>query len=262
MKKKAIALVLAMSMSFVMCACGSSETTEQEEPVQEETTADTEETDEGEESTDETEAEASVEEVNEYGFTASQQEALVESVKNSITTDYLEKYNIPASDFNLRPYDVNDLFHYNESGEYTGDDPYESAPIWGTVDRVIFNSGGDFALKISALMEIDEDPEYIADEIKSMLENGSLTFPATLEEAGYELKTEHDTLTNAVYKGIAGYLSSLDTEECAELLAHLCKIKNENTEYVDVPFYEGASQAMGQPTMTVFDKVITENLQF
>lgn len=116
---------------------------------------------------------------------------------------------------------------YNESGEYTGD-----------------------------------DPEYIADEIKSMLEDGSLTFPATLEEAGYELKTEHDTLTNAVYKGIAGYLNSLDIEECAELLAHLCLIKNENTEYVDVLFYEGASLAASQPTMTVFDKVITENLQF
>ena len=44
--------------------------------------------------------------------------------------------------------------------------------------------------------------------------------------------------------------------------AHLCLIKNENTEYVDVPFYEGASLAASQPTMTVFDKVITENLQF
>lgn len=171
------------------------------ETVQEEAASDTEETDAEEDSADETETEDTAEEVNEYGFT--------------------------ASDFNLSPYDVNDLFHYNESGEYTGD-----------------------------------DPEYIADEIKSMLEDGSLTFPATLEEAGYELKTEHDTLTNAVYKGIAGYLNSLDIEECAELLAHLCLIKNENTEYVDVLFYEGASLAASQPTMTVFDKVITENLQF
>lgn len=261
MKKKIIALMWAMSMSFVMCACGSSENVETEKKVQEDAVSDTDEANTEGDTVDETEVEDSVEEVNEYGFTTSQQEALVESVKNSITTDYLEKYNIPASDFNLRPYDVNDLFHYNESGDYTGDDPYESAPIWRTVDREIFDAN-NFALKVDTLLMIDDDPEYIADEIASMLEDGSLTFPATLEEAGYELKTEHDTLTNAVYKGIAGYLNGLDTEECAELLAHLCLIKNENTEYVDVPFYEGASQGVSQPTMTVFDKVITENLQF
>ena len=33
-------------------------------------------------------------EINEYGLTDAQQEALLASVKESVTTEYLEKYNI------------------------------------------------------------------------------------------------------------------------------------------------------------------------
>lgn len=275
MKKKAIALMLAMSMTAMFCACGTSEDSsagtarEDSASSAEDTETVTEEA--GSEETEE-DTEGS-EEVNEYGFTASQQEALVESVKNAVTTDFLEPYNISPSEFVLQPYDVNDFYNYRlldtEIGvygrEYIGDDPYETSTIWYTVDMTIF-SYTDLVTRISLLAVVEgDDTEAMADEVESWLGDGTITIAPTLEDAKVSItdsSEEKIALGNAIYKGIAEFLNSLDSRECAELLVNL-GLKCYNRETVVVT-NEGSYQTREYeyPTTSIFDKAITENIQF
>lgn len=277
MKKKAIALMLAMSMTVMFCACGASEDSSAETAREDSASGaeDTEDETAAEAVSEETEEETEgSEEVNEYGFTASQQEALVESVKNAVTTDFLEPYNISPSEFVLQPYDVNDFYDYRMfldgiavEYEYIGDDPYEISDKWFAIDTLIF-SFTDIGTKISLLsVTYGDDTESMADEMESQLTDGTITIPPTMNYTPDTINSSEEgiALGNAIYKGVAEFLNSLDTRECAELLVNL-GLKYYNLETVEFTLEDSngteTSRVWFRSTTTIFDKVITENIQF
>ena len=95
MRRKVIALLLCGALAAsVLAGCGSAK--EEANAPAESSTAESGETAEQTEEDAETEEGAEAEgqdtgEVNEYGLTDAQQEALLASVKESVTTEYLEK---------------------------------------------------------------------------------------------------------------------------------------------------------------------------
>ena len=209
---------------------------------------------------DEEKSEEESSELNEYGLTAGQQEALLASVQASVTEGYLEKYNIPAADFKLLPYDANDLNNYDWSGQYTGADPYESATVWLTVNNTILWS--DFGVYLMSVPELGKEMG-----VDILLEK-DLTLGDTLEEqnqknseigASYVLdtSTERYNLENAVYMGIANFLNQLDEQERAEVLYELYTISDKNLEQVLL-----SNSGQEERSTTMFDKVISENIQF
>ena len=156
-------------------------------------------------------------EINEYGLTDAQQEALLASVKESVTTEYLEKYNIAPADFELLPYDANDLNNYDASNTYTGTDPYESASVWNVVDDVIGKTQNWELRALSMGMDTEDDLEFAAD----FIESPELVFAGTLEEQNalnkettggafvLDTSTQKYALENALYMGIAEFLNGL-----------------------------------------------------
>ena len=113
MRRKVIALLLCGTLAAsVLAGCGSAK--EEANAPAESSTAESGETAEQMEEDAETEETAEAEgqdtgEINEYGLTDAQQEALLASVKESVTTEYLEKYNIAPADFELLPYSLREL---------------------------------------------------------------------------------------------------------------------------------------------------------
>lgn len=269
MKKKVISLLIALSMACSLCACGSSgkDTTKTDETVQENAAEESPEADGVEDvpdkATDETPDEAS-DEINEYGLTDVQMEALIASVKESVTTEYLEKYDIVASDFEVRPFDANDLANYDSSGTYTGDDPHEWSAVWDMIDNVIWQSRIGMSLSVSMALE---DPI----ELEMALKEKDSAFEDTLAEQNdmndkegsnsYDLdtSTEQYALENAVFMGIAKFINRLETKECAEVLYNLAMAEN-NSETIPVTNDSGFGREYH--SITMFDCVISENIQF
>lgn len=292
MKKKLISMALCAGLAVsLLTGCGGSadnESTEAEkQETQEETADDAEaagvETEEGAEAagTDaeenaevaETETEEDAEaageeasaELNEYGLTDAQQEALLASVKESVTEEYLKKYDIPVSEFQLLPYDVYDLGNYDESGNYSGTDSYECASMWRTIDNVI---GGADNLTFNLLIGTSAGYKEMA--VEEVLKSG-FSLEDTLEEQNQKNKDNNSTggyyvfdtssefynFANAVYMGIAKYLNGLAEQERVDLLYNLYEISYNNGEYVPVEGVLG-----DKSTTTMFDKVISDNIQF
>ena len=128
--KKLCAIVLATAMSFSMCAFA--------------------------------------EETNDALFTSEEQEAIVQSVKDSVTEMYLEKYGITPSDFELSQYNVDDIANYND-GNYSGEDPYSCTSVWLEVDMAITSGDTNY----SVLEDLDK-------ETAAMI--GIFTIESTLDE--------------------------------------------------------------------------------
>lgn len=202
--------------------------------------------------------------VNEYGLTAAQQETLLQSVKTSVTEGYLEKYGLTPEEFEIRPYDVNEFNYYDSSWTYTGEDPYEFTRIWYTIDDMLGNKAG---LNIGALMDYStlnfggyvstmlEDDYKFADTLKEQCEQ-NLQYTGEAP-AFYSETEEYYDLANSIYTGIAQFLNGLEAQERAELVYSL---------YYNL-YMEGTSENVvindvGYPPRTMFDRVISENVQF
>lgn len=232
MRRKVIALLLCGALAAsVLAGCGSAKE-EASAPAGSSTA-------ESGENAEQTEEDAETEEtaeadgqntgaVNEYGLTDAQQEALLASVKESVTTEYLEKYNIAPADFKLLPYDANDLNNY-EGETYTGTDPYESASVWNVVDDVIGKTQNWELTALAMGMDTEDDLEFAAD----FIESPELVFAGTLEEQNalnkevtggafvLDTSTQKYALENALYMGIAEFLNGLSDTERAQVLVNL-----------------------------------------
>lgn len=244
MKKKVISILLCAALCFSFAAgCGAEEETDSNSETQsEETAADGDE----EES----------QEVNGYGMTDAQLEALLESVKDSVTTEYLDKFNISPADFQVLPYDANDFNNYDSvSGAYTGSDPYEWANVWWTVDNAIASTS-DFNMHMSAYLA----GGFSAEEIAEILVEEGVTFSDSLDPERYLLDpaSERYALRNSVYQGIVNFLNSLDEMERNLLLVNRYQAETES-ERVRV-----GTETMGREyySETMFDRAVSENIQF
>ena len=249
----------------VLAGCGSAK--EEANAPAESSTAESGETAEQTEEDAETGEGAEAEgqdtgEINEYGLTDAQQEALLASVKESVTTEYLEKYNIAPADFELLPYDANDLNNY-EGETYTGTDPYESASVWNVVDDVIGKTQNWELTALAMGMDTEDDLEFAAD----FIESPELVFAGTLEEQNalnkevtggafvLDTSTQKYALENALYMGIAEFLNGLSDTERAQVLVNLyAPIHGQEPVVMESVF--------SAPSAVLFDRVICDNIQF
>ena len=62
------------------------------------------------------------------------------------------------ADFQMNPYDGNDMNNYTLSREYTGSDPYQWAKIWYNVDRDLIKADSDMemSLMVNAFTGVDD----------------------------------------------------------------------------------------------------------
>ncbi len=266
MRRKVIALLLCGALAAsVLAGCGSAK--EEASAPAGSSTAESGENAEQTEEDAETEETAEAEgqdtgEINEYGLTDAQQEALLASVKESVTTEYLEKYNIAPADFKLLPYDANDLNNY-EGETYTGTDPYESASVWRVVDDVIGKTQNWEQTALAMGLDTEVERELAAD----FVESPELVFAGTLEEQNalnkettggafvLDTSTQKYALENALYMGIAEFLNGLSDTERAQVLVNL---------YAPIHGQEPVVMESGfsAPSAVLFDRVICDNIQF
>lgn len=260
MRKKMITILLCISMmTSLLAGCGGTQKASDSEAdksvSEEEKASSSDEPDEEENS-----------EPNDYGLTDTQQEKLVECVKDSVTGGYLEKYSIPAADFKLQPFDANDLNNYVLSeGEYiyTGADSYECADLWYVIDETVINSdvknrmltgmaAGD---KETAKIILEKDGGIMMEDTLEAQSNKNIE----MSGSGIVLKdtsSQNYDLKNAVYGGIAKFMNGLEEEERVDVLFHLYEIEY-NSESVLVESMEREVHSV-----TMFDRVISENIQF
>lgn len=247
MKKK----VLAVMMAAVML--GPASVYAGEPAAQEQTENNGENTAEEQDPAEE----AGSAETEDYGMTEEQVAALVDSVKTSVTENYLEKYGIAPADFQMNPYDGNDMNNYTMSGEYTGSDPYQWSKIWYNVDRDLIKADSDMemSLMVNAFTEGDGITLEMAVE-----DIGDVVFPDDSESCSALFDNPQTAdLMNAVYKGIAAFLNGLDGEAKTEVLLKRYGMAA-NSEKVKVFINE--NEYMEQQSETMFDKVICENIKF
>ena len=248
MKKKVLAVLVAAAM-FCPAVVYAAEPAAQEETENSGETAPAEEQDSA--------AEAGSAESEGYGMTEEQVTALVDSVKTSVTENYLDKYGIAPADFQMNPYDGNDMNNYTLSGEYTGSDPYQWAKIWYNVDRDLIKADSDMemSLMVNAFTGVDDITLEMAIE-----DIGDVVFPDDSESC-YTLFDDPQTadLMNAVYKGIAVFLNGLDGEAKTEVLLNRCSMAK-NAERVKVFINE--NEYIEYQSETMFDRVICENIKF
>lgn len=248
MKKKVLAVLVAAAM-FCPAAVYAAEPAAQEETENSGETAPAEEKDSA--------AEAGSAESEGYGMTEEQVTALVDSVKTSVTENYLDKYGIAPADFQMNPYDGNDMNNYTLSGEYTGSDPYQWAKIWYNVDRDLIKADSDMemSLMVNAFTGVDDITLEMAIE-----DIGDVVFPDDSESC-YTLFDDPQTadLMNAVYKGIAVFLNGLDGETKTEVLLNRYSMA-QNAERVKVFINE--NEYIEYQSETMFDRVICENIKF
>ena len=241
MKKKVLAVLVAAAI-FCPAAVYSAEPAAQEETENSGETAP---------------AEAGSAESENDGMTEEQVTALVDSVKTSVTENYLEKYGIAPADFQINPYDGNDMNNYTMSGEYTGSDPYQWSKIWYNVDRDLIKADSDMemSLMVNAFTEGDAITLEMAVE-----DIGDVVFPDDSESCSALFDDPQTAdLMNAVYKGIAAFLNGLDGEAKTEVLLKRYGMAA-NSEKVKVFINE--NEYMEYQSETMFDKVICENIKF
>lgn len=246
-KKKLMTLVLCAGLTFAApFGCLAAE----EAPAE---TA-------GEETSAETEsAAAEAAEVGAYGITDAQQEALVESVKTSVKEGFLDLYQIAETDFQLTPYSMEDAANYEKDGTYTGADPYESARMWQAIEDAILEAD-DIGAFMNTALAVGMDRTELADMIVKMKDPA---FEEDMDTQAHKNGHWYDTITgekydlaNSIYTGIAKYLNGLSSEERAQVLAGLYDTfvgANEDVQDVNGNYLS---------TLTLFDKVICENIQF
>lgn len=273
MKRKMMTIFLGIAVLIICLAgCGGKDEQKVKEPEKqtEGTADDKDKAGTAEDAEKETEAEktdAEEEEINEYGLTDSQQKALLESVKTSVTENYLKPYNIAPADFKLLPYDADDLKNYTESGEYTGTDPNQCAELWNRIDTTITQSNDMLGTRLAMALSLYSNGESYADAESDTVITFEETMEAqnkkSIEESGGVSFTDTDSQTyalqDAVYKGIADFMNGLEEKERYIILYNLYKIKFENEELIELG---GTGFGRTVSSTTMFDKVISENIQF
>lgn len=218
----------------------------------------------GEEMSAETEsAAAEAAKVGAYGITDAQQEALVESVKTSVKEGFLDLYQIAETDFQLTPYSMEDAANYEQDGTYTGEDPYESARMWQAIGDAILEAD-DIGAFMNTALTAGMDQTELADMIVKMNDpvfEEDMDTQAHKNGHWYVITGEKYDLANSIYTGIAKYLNGLSSEERAQVLAGLYDTFDGANEQVDVQD-ENGNYGGTFSTLTLFDKVICENIQF
>lgn len=145
----------------------------------------------------------------------------------------------------------------DESGNYSGEDPYECAYMWRVISDTILRANDlwDKLYVLSDLGDMEIMKERIMDSDFAL--EDTLDAQNEKNTGGYILDTSSQSydLMNGVYMGIARFLNGLDEEERSDVICNLYKMMDENSELVELTYndYESA---------TMFDKVISENIQF
>lgn len=196
-------------------------------------------------------------EVNEYGLTTEEVDGLVESVKESVTTNYLEKYGITSADFELSPFDIEEYQKYDVESDETG--AGLSSAMWHFLDNAFLSS--DESMVLTLAVDIGDDG-MLADSI----EENKYCLEDTLIEQEEHLSIKQDdnttqlfAFTDAVYQGIVSFLKTCSAEEQAHILCSLYQYRKSNSE--EVIMGEGDFR-LSVLTATMFDRVISENIQF
>ncbi len=253
MKRKFVSTMLALTMAVSLCACSSKEATSSAEAKVSSATEST-----GVENAEESEAvvvedseeNTNTETENAYGLTAEETATLVQLVKDSVTTGYLEKYEIDPVSFSLPEYvpgEGDNLWAILEiclesPGEVDNDDTLLTATIGyaaGLTDEAIQRG-----------VEKVENGEYVLQS--SWKEAKAHTYQGMVD-AGREQDAD---LIDAVYTGIASFLNGLDVERRMEIL-----IENFYRIMVD-DSADAIKDDQGNYVHTMFDQVICENISF
>lgn len=202
-------------------------------------------------------------ELNEYGLTDTQLEALLAEVKEAVTEEYLNPNNISPSEFKLLPYDVNDLKNYENgysNGNYIGEDPYECSRMWRVIsDTILWTDSiedhlyvGQALGDIEIFLDVMKDSDFfLEDTLETQCKkNGE-------KGATYEMEpsTRGYSLMNGVYMGIARFLNGLEKDERIKVMYYLYGVFSANSEDVTI-------NGSDYRSATMFDKVISENIQF
>ena len=229
-----------------MTGCGNSEKEDSSGQSESDTETVKEETSDSEE--------GQKEELNSYGLTESQQEKLLDAVKASLENNYLNSQNIAAAEFSIKPYDPLEQNNYDASGNYTGDDPYEWASVWRTMDNAVA-SGNDIFMALTAM---DTDPKMAEEYMEQVGYADTLDEQWKTVMGGDATASSTYELANAVYMGIAEFLNSLDTAEKLQVISNLQNAREESGEAEGVT----AATTGENYNSTMFDRVIAENIQF
>ena len=206
MKKKIVIGVLALAMVMPMSACSS----KTEDKAQ--TNVSQSDDKQKAESADTAENGESSDEINEYGLTGEQTETLCNLVKEKVTEQYLNKYNINPADFTFP--------------EYVPMNREDIAPdnMWAYVESSLklFRNGMS---PIVVTAETAGYKETGIKEIKKGISEGTFAFKDSWQEqhdASYQWFAENHPqqgdLIGAVYEGIAEFLNGLDEDTRAEVL--------------------------------------------
>ena len=184
-------------------------------------------------------------------------------MKTAITEDYLEKYGIAATDFYVNPYNFEDYFDSYVTGVYTGTDPYEWAGVWNTVGLALMGtqwweneSSSNLLVLYEALVDFSVNDADYYDHMEGFRAELKDNLPEQWEASmGVVMDDEHMAsqrwaLECAVYRGIAEFLKSVGSWECASILGNVY-LYSYGEDYADT--------LLEYP---LFDRVLSENLQF
>ncbi len=194
-------------------------------------------------------SDSATEETSEYDLTEAETDELVKMVKDKITAQYLDVYQIDPATFTIPAYVP---VTYDKA---SADNPWSDVRV--VLQGGIINPDVNLNTEVSVAIAAGLDDMGI-DSIKGYLENGDLTFKDTFQEQApqmYEAITgsnpEQAALIGAIYEGIAEFLNSLDTDRCAEVLFARKKAvieAGEDENYAEL--------------QTMFDPVIEKNISF
>ena len=253
MKRKFVSTMLALTMAVSLCACSSKEATSSAEA-----SVSSEKESTGMEKAEESEAviaedseentDATTE--NAYGLTAEETATLVQLVRDSVTTGYLEKYEIDPASFSLP--------------EYV---PGEADNLWRILEICLESSGevdNDTALLSATTSYLAGLKEEAIQSGVEKVENGEYVLQSSWKEAKahtyqgmVDAGREQDAdLIDAVYTGIASFLNGLDVERRMEILIeNFYRIKLDDSA-------DAITDDQGNYVHTMIDQVICENISF
>lgn len=199
--------------------------------------------------TESTTSDSSTKETSEYDLTEIETNDLVKIVKDKITTQYLNVYQIDPATFTIPAYTPCTL------DKDSLDNPWSVVRI--VLQGGFINPEVYLPQYVMTAVVAGSDDMGIS-SIKGFLESGDLVFKNTFQEQAphmYESITdsnpEQAALIGAIYEGIAEFLNSLDTDRCAEVLFAREKAvidAGEDENFADL--------------QTMFDPIIEKNISF
>ena len=244
MKRKIVIGVLALAMVMPMSACSSK--TEDKAQTNVSQSDDKQKT----ESSDTAEKGESSDEINEYGLTGEQTETLCNLVKEKVTEQYLNKYNINPADFTFP--------------EYVPANWEEVMPdnMWAYVEGSLKLLRNGTVYDLPPIVMVADTAGYKETgikEIRKAISEGAFAFKDSWQEQNdvfyqwfVENNSQQGDLIGAVYEGIAEFLNGLDEDTRAEVLYDTC-LKN---------VIEPGEDEQGRDLHTTFDQVLCKNVAF